>query len=160
PGKQSLFVGGTNQGDIIFIGPGAATGQVTVWVNGVNFGTFSPTGRVVVYGQDGNDLLMADSRVRLSAWLYGGNGNDLLIGGGGNDVLIGGAGFDILYGGGGNDQLHANEEEEILAFALARVTKIQNRDNGQPNVERDEQGLGGLLSVWHSARSRNGFGTP
>jgi Ca2+-binding RTX toxin-like protein len=46
--------------------------------------------------------------VRLSTWLYGGNGNDYLKGGNGNDFLFGGAGKDNLLGGQGDDVLVGN----------------------------------------------------
>src|SRR5262249_28353780 len=96
---------------------------ITVIVNGVNRGSFHPTGRIIVDALDGNDDVKVNRHVRLSAWLYGGAGNDRLKGGSGNDVLrggagaavlIGGAGRDLLIGGLGADRLLGSADEDIL----------------------------------------------
>jgi Ca2+-binding RTX toxin-like protein len=97
-----LVVGGTQGNDQITLNPSHG---VKVLMNGKSQGNFSPTSRVVVYGQDGNDNIQVAGGVRLSTWLYGGNGNDRLKGGNGNDFLFGGAGNDNLLGGQGNDVL-------------------------------------------------------
>ena len=61
--------------------------------------------------------------VTLSAWLYGGTGNDRLKGGGGTDVLlgqggadllVGGDGRDLLVGGTGADRIVGNGDDDIL----------------------------------------------
>lgn len=61
--------------------------------------------KVVVYGLDGNDKIKAKTGADVSAWLYGGGGNDTLHGSKGNDVLVGGDGNDSLKGYDGNDFL-------------------------------------------------------
>ncbi len=55
-----------------------------------------------VNGFTGNDTLDA-SLTHESIFLFGQDGDDLLMGGAGNDTLNGGAGNDVLYGGAGND---------------------------------------------------------
>jgi len=80
---------------------GGKPGQVTVQLNGINLGTFSPTGHLLAYGQAGNDLIMVDAAITLPAWLFGGDGDDVLKGGSGRDLLISGAGADQLNGGAG-----------------------------------------------------------
>jgi fibronectin-binding autotransporter adhesin len=127
PTKTDLYVGGTQRDDRIIIKPvsdsdraddtdggGTGTGVVQVWVNGVCQGTFTPTGRIVVHGLGGDDFLWVSSKVRQSAWLYGGAGADLLKGGGGNNVLLGGTGRDLLLGGGGNDILDGGRGDDLL----------------------------------------------
>src|SRR6185369_5013405 len=52
-----LVVGGTTGDDHITIQPVDANGTVDVVINGQDQGTFVPTGKVVVYGQAGNDLI-------------------------------------------------------------------------------------------------------
>jgi hypothetical protein len=64
-----------------------------------------PVDGVIVYAQAGNDAVVMSSALTVSAWLYGGDGNDLLVGGSGDDVLLGGAGNDTLVGGCGRDIL-------------------------------------------------------
>src|SRR5207247_2156548 len=62
---------------------------VKVLINGKSQGTFSPVNRIVAFGQAGNDNIQVAGGIKVSAWLYGGAGNDPLPGGGGHDVLTG-----------------------------------------------------------------------
>jgi Ca2+-binding RTX toxin-like protein len=65
----------------------------------------SNVSRIVIFGLSGNDILRVDSRLSITAQLFGNDGKDTLIGGDGNDSLDGGIANDILFGGGGNDLL-------------------------------------------------------
>ncbi|MFN7805549.1 MAG: M10 family metallopeptidase C-terminal domain-containing protein, partial [Planctomycetaceae bacterium] len=101
PTKTDLFVGGTTVNDIIAL---ALSGSnTTVTINAVSAGSFAPTGRIVIFGQAGNDNVTVASTITRTAWLYGDEGHDTLTGGGGNDVITGGAGTDAHVGGAGND---------------------------------------------------------
>ncbi|MFN9199230.1 MAG: beta strand repeat-containing protein, partial [Planctomycetaceae bacterium] len=101
PTQTDLFVGGTTGNDTIAL---ALSGtNTTVTINAVSAGSFAPTGRIVVFGQAGNDTVSVASTITRNAWLYGDDGNDTLTGGGGNDVITGGAGTDSQVGGTGND---------------------------------------------------------
>jgi hypothetical protein len=120
-GKQALFVGGTTGNDNIVISP--TGGAVEVQINGASAGTFTPTGRIVVYAQAGNDDVTVAGSVGLSAWLYagdgddrlkGGGGHDVLLGQGGDDLLVGGGGRDLLVGGAGADRIVGNADDDIL----------------------------------------------
>jgi Ca2+-binding RTX toxin-like protein len=131
-GAQSLFVGGTTGDDKpIQVSPANGPGGgLTVRINGTVIGpsngqptVFHPTGRIVVYGQDGDDKIKVDAGITTSAWLYGGPGNDTLIGGTGADVLVGGSdddmleggrGRDILLGGFGADELDGGRDDDFL----------------------------------------------
>lgn len=82
-----LVVGGTTGDDHIVLQPSDASGSVDVVVNGHDQGTFAPTGKVVVYGQAGNDLIEVvpltagdGSQVSLAlpVMLFGGEGDDTL----------------------------------------------------------------------------------
>lgn len=101
--RMSLVVQGTVSNDMIAFLPGA-NGSVIVSTNLLPLGVFKPTGRVVAYGNAGNDILAALD-VRLPVSLFGGAGNDLLIGTDGGAVLIGGAGNDVVINGLGADFL-------------------------------------------------------
>ncbi len=109
PGQQALFVGGTAGNDVIKITPSADAGQLTVAIQGqgVNFnGDFTnQVSRIVVYGGAGDDHITVARAVKNNAWLFGGDGNDVLTGGGGPTLLVGGAGNDRLKGGTGRDIL-------------------------------------------------------
>jgi len=121
--KQALFVGGTTGRDVFVVSPVGTTGTVEVRIDGVLVGTYSPTGRLVVYAQAGDDDVTVAGSITLPAWLYGGDGDDRLKGGGGHDVLLGEAGDDLLVGGGGRDfliggtgadRLVGNADDDIL----------------------------------------------
>ncbi len=123
PGQTALAVGGTTGNDTIVFHPVGNKGDIGVIINGVDQGTFHPTGRLIAFGQAGDDDIQVAGSINNAAWLYGGDGNDrlkggagnnVLLGGGGNDTLIGGKGRNVLIGGAGSDQLVAGPGDDIL----------------------------------------------
>jgi hypothetical protein len=122
-GGTDLVVGGTSGNDTIRIAPGASTGSVSVTINGQARGSFTPTGRLVVLGQAGNDTVTVDTKLTLARLVYGGTGDDIITGGNGNGIQIGGDGADrlsagngrdILIGGTGADTLDASKGDDIV----------------------------------------------
>src|SRR5262249_25233769 len=129
-----LFVGGTTADDHIVIQPTDADGTVDVILNGQDLGTFAVTGKIVVYGQAGNDLIEVvpfttaeGGTVSLAqpVVLFGGDGDDtldargaaaaaILSGGAGNDILWGGSGRNVLLGGTGSDVLNGGGDDDLL----------------------------------------------
>jgi Ca2+-binding RTX toxin-like protein len=128
----ALAVGGTLGNDTIAITP-VSGGGVQVGMNFVNYGSFFPTGHVLVYGQSGNDIIKTAPRtingvftyVTVPLLVFAGDGNDILnvsgsssgnvlVGGAGVDRLIGGQGPDILIGGSGPSLLQAGNGGAIL----------------------------------------------
>src|SRR5690606_6313157 len=101
PTKTNLVVGGTNGVDAFAFAPGFLFIQA---LNNQFFGasqiifTGSFNGKLLVYGQAGDDLMFGDI-VSQPVRFFGGDGNDVLIGGRGSDWLEGGNGDDILFGG-------------------------------------------------------------
>src|SRR5207342_2024496 len=96
---------------------------VTVKINGTVWGTFQPTGRIIVYGLAGDDDIQASGSTGIPVWLDGGDGNDrlnggnggnVLLGGAGNDYLLGGSGRDVMIGGTGADQLVGNGGDDLM----------------------------------------------
>lgn len=142
-GGTDLVVGGTSSNDTIRIGTGASTGSVSVTINGRSYGSFAPTGRVVVLAQAGNDTVTVDTKLTVARLIYGGTGNDTITGGNGNGIQIGGDGADrlsagngrdVLIGGTGADTLDASNGDDILVAgpsaydeltAAARLCGIQ-----------------------------------
>lgn len=123
PTKTALFVGGTLGNDVIKIIQKGKTGNYEVTINGQSKGVFAPTGRIIIFGQAGNDSIDVPGSVALPVEMYGGEGNDsmsggsgpdLIVGDAGNDVLAGGQGRDILIGGSGVDQLNGNADDDVL----------------------------------------------
>lgn len=93
----------------------AAGGGIAVTVNGRNKGVFNAVNRVVVYGNGGNDRIAVASKVRLTAELFGGAGNDVLSAGGKASILVGGAGDDSLSGSSGRDLLIGGRGADRIA---------------------------------------------
>jgi Ca2+-binding RTX toxin-like protein len=78
---------------------------------------FTITGRAVVYGGDGNDVLTNYDFLNHGVDFYGGNGNDTLNGQNGDDKLVGGAGLDRINGYGGNDVIWGDRDPVEVGLA-------------------------------------------
>jgi Ca2+-binding RTX toxin-like protein len=149
PGTTALAVGGTTGDDTIVLHPIGNTGKIEVLINGVSQGTFIPTGRLIVFGQAGNDDIQVAGNIPNAAWLFGGDGNDrlkggagnnVLVGGNGNDILIGGSGRNLLIGGDGADQLIGNGGDDILI-------------GGRTAFDANDAALAAVMAEWTSSRS-------
>jgi serralysin len=122
--KTALRIIGTNNSDTIdVINTTTSQGKSKVTINGSNKGTFSFTGGIFVYGQDGNDKITINSNITRPTMIFGGFGNDAITGGSGadvisgeagNDVLLGGAGRDVLIGGDGKDSVDGQADDDVL----------------------------------------------
>ena len=109
-----LDIVGTNASETIKVVYGGSQGKATVFFGSTNKGTFNFSGRILVFGLDGNDTITIDSKITRSAFVFGGNGNDTITGGGGNDVLLGGVGNDKMIGGDGRDILLGDDGKDNL----------------------------------------------
>ena len=123
----ALLITGTSEGDSIVVLPGFHSSNFVVIFNGNPTVVTRPTGRIIVAGGAGNDIIHMAGAISNPVWLYGEAGNDylnasnggsLLIGGAGNDLLLGGNGRDVLIGGEGADLLHGNGNDDILVAGL------------------------------------------
>lgn len=97
----------------------------------VNY-TYERVGRILVFGNGGNDTIKIQRTLARSAtieggsgrdslqggakrdYIYGGTGNDVIYGWGGSDRLYGEAGNDTIYGGGGNDRIDGGDGNDRL----------------------------------------------
>jgi Ca2+-binding RTX toxin-like protein len=100
-----LAIGGTLGNDNIRFVAVGNTSAINVLLDETVVATAAPTGRLLAFGQAGDDDIQVSPNIGRSAWLYGDDGNDRLKGGAGDDVLFGGAGDDLLIGGSGRDLL-------------------------------------------------------
>lgn len=84
---------------------------------------------VVRLGSIGSDVRI---RADLSAEVYGGAGDDLIVGGPGDDVIHGGDGKDIIAGGGGADLLKGGPDVDLVTYAdrLGRDGALLGRRGG------------------------------
>ena len=160
----NLYVTGTTGNETIVVRP-ATGGRVLVVRNGVVTDTFTRsrvTGRISLYGLDGNDRLVVSPLLANPADLYGGAGNDILYGGSradrlfgeggndrlygraGNDVLVGGDGNDILGGGAGNDVLIGGNGKDLLQGSLGSDLLI----GGTTAYDLDPAALSAIAAEW------------
>ncbi|MGE5609601.1 MAG: Ig-like domain-containing protein, partial [Bacillota bacterium] len=95
-----LVVVGYSGNDTIKLSP-VRTGTRVV-CNGTILGAFNPTGRIIVDSRAGNDTIDTSALTR-GVVLYGGDGNDILIGTSYSDVFSGGNGSDLFRSRGGRD---------------------------------------------------------
>lgn len=104
----ALVVGGTTGNDAIeFV---KSQKHVALYVNNTYHGTFNHSGRVIAFGQAGDDRISAFG-IDNDALFYGGAGNDSLTGGKGNDTLFGDAGADVFDGMQGTNTIHRDAED-------------------------------------------------
>src|SRR5207253_146918 len=125
-----LYIIGTSQNDALIIEPRPSNlTEIRVKQTGKLLGIFpnSAFQRIVVFGLEGNDTIIVDSRITKPAELHGNAGNDALVGGSrndalfgeeGNDYLSGGGGNDLLLGGTGNDRLFGGAGRDVLIGGL------------------------------------------
>jgi len=111
--KTMLAVGGTKTDDVITI-KAAPDDKLDVLFGDTSVGVFAPTGRIVVFGGDGNDKITIEQLIDHPAELYGEKDNDTLIGSAGSDILVGGTQDDSLYGGGARDILIGGAGKDVL----------------------------------------------
>ena len=69
------------------------------------------TGRNVIYGQGGGDLIYAGEGDDL---IYGGDGHDRIYAYGGDDTTLGNSGGDAIYGGTGDDVIFGNSGVDYI----------------------------------------------
>ncbi len=166
--KKALEIDGTNNSDTITVTKsGSAQGKAVVKINGVNKGTFSFSGSIVVYGNGGSDNISIDSAITRSAYIWGGDGNDTVNGGGGNDLVFGQAGDDslngnggrdILVGGDGTDKLNGGSGDDLLiagdfksTLSMSQLCSIQKEwdrtDKNYSSRLKDLSNGGGFNSI-------------
>ena len=103
PSETALFVGGTTGADTITLTPADANGTLNVKIGTASLGNFKPTGRIVVYGQAGDDTIVLANSLTVNASVIAGDGNDIVQAGGGNTIVTLGSGNDTVQLGNGNN---------------------------------------------------------
>jgi hypothetical protein len=170
-GGTALAVGGNAAGgDTITVSATNTSGKaVDVTVNKTDFGTFTPTGHIFVYGQGGKDSITLKAYtvgntnyyIQVPAFLYGeGPGgdklsaqgsaaNNVLTGHGSNEVLTGGQGRDLLIGGTGAATLNAGAGDDLL------IGGWTNYDLSSSGLTYDQKlaALYAILAEWGSTDS-------
>lgn len=123
-----VWGGGAGNNAVLFLGGPGAVLAFRLIVGGTplfDVETYlGATGKVIVHGQEGDDLFLADLLNGLPVVLHGGKGNDRLIGGPGDDLLDGGEGDDFLWGGAGDDVLYGGPGNDVL-FGGAGADRLE-----------------------------------
>lgn len=70
--------------------------------------------RVVLIGSEDDDMLSARQFTGGNVWLYGMDGNDILLGSSQSDVLLGGDGNDSILGAMGDDSMNGGDGHDRL----------------------------------------------
>ncbi|HUG67648.1 MAG TPA: PKD domain-containing protein [Pirellulaceae bacterium] len=144
-----LIIGGTAGNDRILFSPSDNSGAIEVKLNGVSLGVFTPSGRLIACGMQGDDDIEVAGSITLPAWLYGNEGNDRLKGGAGDDVLDGGAGDDLLIGGSGRDLLIGGSgADRIVGNGGDDILIAGYLDFADPDLA-----VASIMAEWTSERS-------
>ena len=110
----------------------------------LHFANTGPIGRVIAFGQAGDDQIRVSSQLLLASVLDGGVGRDILVGGDagnllmggdGDDLLFGGDGRDILIGGDGADRMLGQGQEDLLV-------------GGFVNFDRLDRAIESIVRIW------------
>jgi hypothetical protein len=149
PGKTMLVIGGTLGNDRIRILEfPRSPAHVEFLLDQHIYSVAEPTSRIVVYGQAGNDTIDAGATIT-PAWLFGGDGNNILIGGNGNDVLVGGDGNDLLIGNGDRDLLIGGKGADTINAGQGEDILIA----GFTDFDHNEAALAAVMAEWTSNHS-------
>jgi hypothetical protein len=147
-----LSVGASAGGSTIVIGAAhpslLSTDSVSVAVDGVTT-SIDNVAQIVVYGSASSDIVLIDSSVTTSVWVFGGAGNDLIVGGSGDDVIVGGGGVDIILGGAGRDIIIGGRGNDVLSGNGGEDILIA----GYTAFDDDASTLATIASIWTSANS-------
>src|SRR5262249_13962430 len=171
-GGTALATGGNAAGgDTILVSATSTTGKaVKVSVNKTSFGTFTPTGHILVYGQGGKDTITLQPYVvgktnyyiHVPAFLYGeGSGgdhisaagsaaNNVLSGHGANEVLTGGQGRDLVIAGTGAATLNAGVGDDIL---IGGSTNYDIGSSSGMTYDNQLKALDAIMAEWGSTDS-------
>ena len=148
-GQTDLVVTGTAGLDQIYVLPTTGN-QIVVIDDGHKFGPFAaPTGRIVVYSGNGNDMVYVSPVLRQSCWIFGGTGNDTFYADSGNSVLVGGSGCcNVLHSGRGRNILIGGGRS-IIVGTLGDNVEI----SGSTAYDTNEAALAAILAEWSSSDS-------
>jgi PKD repeat protein len=127
----------------------AADGSIAVSGSATDYGTFAPTGSIIIYGSPAGNVIVIADNVVVPVFFSGGPGTDLVQGGGGNDVLLGGGGLDVLSGGSGRDLLIGGTGSDVLLGSANDDILIA----GTTAFDNNPAALAAILAEWSSGRS-------
>ena len=166
-GLTDLLYGGTDLLDGVFFYGNPSSVIAFTQIEGLalveRFDAFGAavTGKIVVYGNGGDDVLGAEFLDGVSVEIHGGPGNDVIVGGTAGDLLFGDDGHDLLLGGDrfvdGDDTIHGGAGNDVLFgyFGADQLFGEAGEDllvGDQFNFTNPSQGFLRIHQEWISAK--------
>ncbi len=167
-GNIDLIYGGTPGLDAVFVfGSGSALSlfvqfENLVQVDRLNVIGSGVTGKIIMYGYDSTDVLVAQLANGNVVEIRGGEGDDVVVGGflgdalfgdAGNDLILGGTqatdGDDQLFGGAGRDTLFGNIGADTLDGGAGEDLLVSDRLNFTGSIA---PAVIAISDEWKSAR--------
>lgn len=164
PGQGLLLVNGRSMSDAIVVRPMALNPTrieaiISPFVVQANF-ELATVDRIAIFGLQGSDSIVVDSRLTIPATIFGDEDNDSIVSGSGNDYVDGGPGIDSIATGLGNDIVLGGLGDDSLAAegGLDLVIGGSGRDMLQGGTQDDiviggnllanELALRAILATW------------
>ena len=150
--------------DLMMVRNDLGSAKLEVFVDGSRF-VFDSVGGLVVCLHGGNDSISIPPGVTVSATVYGGDGDDVLMGGGGNDYLDGGAGNDTyVFSGSGNlgsDVISDSSDFETNTLDFSGLTGGQGISVDLRNANYSPQSVNSQITLALSSATaiKNVIGT-
>lgn len=116
---NSVTIETGNQDDRVNVSRDAATGDVTVNVNGTDHRfKANEAEHITIRTHGGNDVVDVAPDMQNNFTIEGGEGNDIIAGGAGADKIDGGAGNDTLIGGKGSDEIKGGAGDDKISDSV------------------------------------------
>ncbi|MDX2035589.1 MAG: hypothetical protein SFX72_02970 [Isosphaeraceae bacterium] len=128
-----LEVLGTPRADRIRILPTEVAGELRVVADGRELGRFGSISRIDVFAGAGDDLIVVNPRITLSARIDAGDGHD---------VVRGGSGHNAILAGRGNDTIHFRPDRDTFDEGPGRDRLVRHDDLGVVQVAAGVSGPG------------------
>jgi Ca2+-binding RTX toxin-like protein len=121
-----IFVRGADDPERIIFSRGNR-GKTVVRIDDTFYGQHDVTGKIVVYGEGGRDIISVAGNIAVPAEIHGGLAadqltgsplDDTIFGDDENDVILAGDGDNTVDGGDGNDEISAGDGNDTLTGGI------------------------------------------
>jgi Ca2+-binding RTX toxin-like protein len=146
--ETALAVGGTTGSDRLHVSRRGRRHDMDVRLNRDRLDVETPSGHLLVYAQDGNDVILVNGSVSLPSVIDAGAGNDFVRAGAGDDIVLGRAGNDVLFGGRGRDLLVGGSGRDLIMGGSGDDILI----GGQVSFVEEQKSLRNIMAEWTSDR--------
>jgi Ca2+-binding RTX toxin-like protein len=149
-GKMDLLITGTSGSDSIYVLPTTGNQILVIEDGRVSQPMAAPTGRILIYSGNGNDIVYVSPLLNKPSWIFGGTGNDIFYADSGNSVLVGGSGNNVLFAGrGDNILIGGGGGRNIIMGTQGNNVEV----GGGCSYETNEAALNAVMAEWSSTDS-------